>query len=166
MLLFQPFGLRFRNYIMSAYYPETARKRAVYLYNYILQTRGTISLYIRRNIFRRAAFGLRTDRPNLRKWLLAKYFLLQPNLIFLYEISSNCRFICAIYVQYQTSSTETYTPLQRYAERMYALWLYAATYEMCDPRLYGLLLQRLLQRVKRCLLMVQHASGLCRFYCE
>ena len=75
MSLLQPFALRFRNYIMSYYYPAIARRRAVWLYNHILQTRGVLSQYVRRTLFTRGALGLRSEKPDLYKWLIARYEL-------------------------------------------------------------------------------------------
>lgn len=49
---------------------------------------------------------------------------------------------------------------------MCGLRLHAANSEMRDAWLSGLLLQRLLQTVELCLLVVQHASGLFWLYCE
>ncbi|XP_065222555.1 DC-STAMP domain-containing protein 2-like [Planococcus citri] len=72
MSLMQPFALRFRNYVMSNYYPHIARRRAVWLYNHILQTRGVFSQYVRRTLFTRGAIGLRSEKPDPYKWLIAR----------------------------------------------------------------------------------------------
>lgn len=45
MAFFEPYGLRMRQVVMCQYYPERAKQRAAWLYNYII--RYPISLYPR-----------------------------------------------------------------------------------------------------------------------
>lgn len=73
MAFMQPVGIRFRNYVMSHYYPEAARRRAVWLYNHILQTRGYFTTFVRRQLLGTGSLGLRTERIDIYKWLIARY---------------------------------------------------------------------------------------------
>lgn len=50
--MLQAYILRLRHMICSWVYPKQARERAVYLYNEILQLRGSFSTYVRRQIQR------------------------------------------------------------------------------------------------------------------
>ncbi|XP_057328434.1 DC-STAMP domain-containing protein 2-like [Microplitis mediator] len=54
--LFEPFGLRLSQLIMSRYYPRRAKHRAVWLYNHILRSRGNYLNYIRRKLRQKKRF--------------------------------------------------------------------------------------------------------------
>lgn len=49
----ESYGLRLRNIVMSHYFPERARERAVWLYNHILRSRGGFLKFARRQLRRR-----------------------------------------------------------------------------------------------------------------
>jgi hypothetical protein len=55
----EPVGLRLQNVVMSYYYPERARQRALWLYNHILRSRGSFLTFIRRQLRRK--FGKSKD---------------------------------------------------------------------------------------------------------
>lgn len=52
----QPYGLRFRSYVMGYYHPDVAMTRAVWLHNSIVRRRMNFVTFARR--FLRRKFGL------------------------------------------------------------------------------------------------------------
>ncbi|XP_058794429.1 DC-STAMP domain-containing protein 2-like [Phymastichus coffea] len=71
MALFEPYGLRLRHVVLSQYYPDRAKQRAVWLYNHIMRSRGSFLKYARRQL--RRSFGLSrgVERVTLRERLWA-----------------------------------------------------------------------------------------------
>lgn len=59
LTILEPYGLRLKHVVMSYYYPERARQRAVWLYNNILRSRGGFLKFIRRQLRRK--FGKSKD---------------------------------------------------------------------------------------------------------
>ncbi|XP_058828490.1 DC-STAMP domain-containing protein 2-like [Topomyia yanbarensis] len=64
-IVLEPYGLRVRQLIMRAYYPERARERAVWLYNDILLKRETFVKMVRRQL----AFGRNGDTQEAVSWM-------------------------------------------------------------------------------------------------
>ncbi|XP_060852767.1 DC-STAMP domain-containing protein 2-like [Rhopalosiphum padi] len=56
LAIMQPYGLRFRSYVMGYYHPDVARTRAVWLHNHIIRRRINFVKFARR--FLRRKFGL------------------------------------------------------------------------------------------------------------
>ncbi|KAE9542621.1 hypothetical protein AGLY_002532, partial [Aphis glycines] len=56
LAIMQPYGLRFRSYVMGYYHPDVARTRAVWLHNHIIRRRINFIKFARR--FLRRKFGL------------------------------------------------------------------------------------------------------------
>ncbi|KAL0271510.1 UNVERIFIED_CONTAM: hypothetical protein PYX00_008582 [Menopon gallinae] len=68
------YNLRLRNVVMSHYYPERAKERAVWLYNHILRSRGGFVKFARRQLRRkkRCAKGKRTEKITIKQRIFAK----------------------------------------------------------------------------------------------
>ncbi|XP_001604108.3 DC-STAMP domain-containing protein 2-like isoform X2 [Nasonia vitripennis] len=73
MALFEPYGLRLRQIVLSSYYPDRAKQRAVWLYNHIIRSRGSFLKYARRQLRRQfgTARGDGIERVTLRERLWA-----------------------------------------------------------------------------------------------
>lgn len=56
LAIMQPYGLRFRSYVMGYYHPDVASTRAVWLHNHIIRRRISFVKFARR--FLRRKFGL------------------------------------------------------------------------------------------------------------
>lgn len=56
LAIMQPYGLRFRSYVMGYYHPDVAKTRAVWLHNHIIRRRINFIKFARR--FLRRKFGL------------------------------------------------------------------------------------------------------------
>ncbi|XP_025200427.1 DC-STAMP domain-containing protein 2-like [Melanaphis sacchari] len=59
LAIMQPYGLRFRSYVMGYYHPDVAMTRAVWLHNHIIRRRINFVKFARR--FLRRKFGLRGE---------------------------------------------------------------------------------------------------------
>ncbi|XP_060536244.1 DC-STAMP domain-containing protein 2-like [Cylas formicarius] len=66
----EPYGLRFRNYIMSYYHPTRAKQRTIWLYNHILRSRTSFLKFARR-LLRRKFFGAKDERITCKEYLRA-----------------------------------------------------------------------------------------------
>ncbi|XP_073990974.1 uncharacterized protein isoform X2 [Rhodnius prolixus] len=76
LAILEPYGLRLRHYVMSYYYPQIARQRAVWLYNHILRSRGSFIKFARRQLRRKfnkgvAAYGEGIEKVGLMDRLRA-----------------------------------------------------------------------------------------------
>lgn len=56
LAIIQPYGLRFRSYVMGYYHPDIARTRAIWLHNRVIRRRINFVTFARR--FLRRKFGL------------------------------------------------------------------------------------------------------------
>ncbi|XP_068981009.1 DC-STAMP domain-containing protein 2-like [Bombus flavifrons] len=78
MAFFEPYGLRMRQVVMCQYYPERAKQRAAWLYNYIIRSRGNFLKFARRQLRRK--FGLtegeKMEKVTLKEKLWATFPLL------------------------------------------------------------------------------------------
>ncbi|XP_030764756.1 uncharacterized protein LOC115888990 isoform X2 [Sitophilus oryzae] len=71
LTLLEPYGLRFRNYIMGYYHPLRAKQRTIWLYNHILRSRATFLIFARRQLRRK--FGKKgTDYISCKELLRSK----------------------------------------------------------------------------------------------
>ncbi|ENN78198.1 hypothetical protein YQE_05350, partial [Dendroctonus ponderosae] len=57
LTILEPYGLRFRNYIMGYYHPLRAKQRTIWLYNHLLRSRTSFLLLTRRKLRKR--FGMK-----------------------------------------------------------------------------------------------------------
>ncbi|KAF7278584.1 hypothetical protein GWI33_008203 [Rhynchophorus ferrugineus] len=57
LTVLEPYGLRFRNYIMGYYHPLRAKQRTIWLYNHILRSRASFLLIARRQLRRKFGKG-------------------------------------------------------------------------------------------------------------
>lgn len=53
LLLFEPYGMRLRQKVMSHFYPSRAMERAVFLYNKIIRRRESFIKFARRHVRRK-----------------------------------------------------------------------------------------------------------------
>ncbi|XP_050421370.1 DC-STAMP domain-containing protein 2-like [Adelges cooleyi] len=80
LAIMQPYGLRFRSYVMGYYHPDVARTRAVWLHNRILRRRINFITFARR--FLRRKFGLdgtaeTSADPSFLDYVYSKYPFLE-----------------------------------------------------------------------------------------
>ncbi|XP_023246620.1 uncharacterized protein LOC106643472 [Copidosoma floridanum] len=61
MAFFEPYGLRLRHAVLSQYYPDRAKQRAVWLYNRILRSRGSFLKFARRQLRRKLGTAFHAD---------------------------------------------------------------------------------------------------------
>ncbi|XP_066262197.1 uncharacterized protein [Euwallacea similis] len=69
LTVLEPYGLRFRNYIMGYYHPLRAKQRAIWLYNHILRSRTTFLLLARRKLRRKFGMKSKEDEIGYKEWL-------------------------------------------------------------------------------------------------
>ncbi|KAH3769099.1 hypothetical protein DPMN_170346 [Dreissena polymorpha] len=85
----EAYGMRMRHKVMACYYPRRERKRAMWLFNHILKTRGGIIARTRMNIKARKMGKLDQEHISLKGQLAAKYPLFEKLLKFLgWEVKS------------------------------------------------------------------------------
>ncbi|XP_066142810.1 DC-STAMP domain-containing protein 2-like [Euwallacea fornicatus] len=69
LTVLEPYGLRFRNYIMGYYHPLRAKQRTIWLYNHILRSRTTFLLLARRKLRRKFGTKSRENEISSKEWL-------------------------------------------------------------------------------------------------
>lgn len=83
LALFEPYGLRMRQSVMSYYNPIRARERAIWLFNDILKKRQNFLKFARRQLRRKVIRDDSVSKIGFMEWLRSKtkYELTQPTFI-------------------------------------------------------------------------------------
>ncbi|XP_045470431.1 uncharacterized protein LOC123677756 isoform X3 [Harmonia axyridis] len=72
LTIFEPYGLRWRNWILCYYYPRRAKERAVWLYNHILRSRSSFLKFARRQLRRKLLGGKNITKVTCLEYLRSK----------------------------------------------------------------------------------------------
>lgn len=72
LTIFEPYGLRWRNWILCYYYPRRAKERAVWLYNHILRSRSSFLKFARRQLRRKVLGGGKIAKVTCLEYLRSK----------------------------------------------------------------------------------------------
>ncbi|CAH0551609.1 unnamed protein product [Brassicogethes aeneus] len=73
LTVLEPYGLRFRHWIMCYYHPVRGKERAIWLYNHILRTRSTFLKFVRRQLRRKVLGDKTVTKITLKEFLLSKF---------------------------------------------------------------------------------------------
>ncbi|CAG9828968.1 unnamed protein product [Diabrotica balteata] len=73
LTLLEPYGLRFRTFIMCYYHPLRGRQRAIWLYNNILRKRNTFLKFARRQLKRKFLGSKDVEKVTLKEFLAANF---------------------------------------------------------------------------------------------
>ncbi|XP_044747467.1 DC-STAMP domain-containing protein 2-like [Coccinella septempunctata] len=72
LTIFEPYGLRWRNWILCYYYPRRAKERAVWLYNHILRSRASFLKFARRQLRRKVLGSEKITKVTCLEYLRSK----------------------------------------------------------------------------------------------
>ncbi|XP_060823568.1 DC-STAMP domain-containing protein 2-like [Bombus pascuorum] len=92
MAFFEPYGLRMRQVVMCQYYPERAKQRAAWLYNYIIRSRGNFLKFARRQLRRK--FGLTEGEKIEKVTLKEKLWAMFPLLNIFFPLKQKACLLC------------------------------------------------------------------------
>ncbi|CAG9857121.1 unnamed protein product [Phyllotreta striolata] len=73
MTVLEPYGLRFRVYILTYYHPTRGKQRAIWLYNKILRKRSSFLKFARRQLRRRFLGDKSIDKVTCKEYLAANF---------------------------------------------------------------------------------------------